>query len=460
VFSIGNSSVLPKSIEIEAIDAHHSRDNRYQSWGRHPKVAHRRVAKVYWRDQIPELLQRAEPGSLLPYGMGRSYGDSCLNDNRDLLDCSAINRILDFDWETGRIRVESGMMLGDLLEVIVPHGWFLPVTPGTKFVTIGGAIANDVHGKNHHRAGTFGNYVEQLMLYRSDSEPVACSPSSNADLFQATIGGLGLTGVIGWADLRLKRITGNTIDSERLPFTGLDEFLSLSSSSDEQFEYTVAWIDCLARSRMRGLIFRGNHGEGYRRNHARGWKIPFTFPEFLLSRRTVTLFNAAYQGLNARNAGRSVVHYDKFFYPLDSVLNWNRLYGRRGLVQYQCVVPRSEAEAVKHVVERVSASGEGCFLAVLKLFGEIPSPGMLSFPRPGLTLALDLPMRGRRTLALLDSLDELVLASGGALYPAKDARMSAAMFQTGFPNWKSFEPFIDAKLSSSFWRRVAQEGTA
>jgi FAD/FMN-containing dehydrogenase len=174
----------------------------------------------------------------------------------------------------------------------------------------------------------------------------------------------------------------------------------------------------------------------------------------------VSIFNQTYQSLNARKAARSVVPYDKFFYPLDSVLNWNRLYGRRGLVQYQCAVPRSEAEAVKQLVGRVSASGEGCFLAVLKVFGEIPSPGMLSFPRPGLTLALDLPMRGRRTLALLDSLDELVLASGGALYPAKDARMSPAMFQAGFPNWKVFEPFIDAKMSSSFWRRVTQKGTA
>src|SRR5438270_3690856 len=392
--------------------------------------------------------------------MVRSYGDSCLNDNRDLLDCSAVNRILDFDWEAGRIRVESGMMLGDLLEVIVPHGWFLPVTPGTKFVTIGGAIANDVHGKNHHRAGTFGCYVDQLMLYRSDSEPIPCSPSSNSDLFQATIGGLGLSGVIGWADLRLKRITGNTIDAERLPFSGLDEFLTLSSSSDEHFEYTVAWIDCLSGTRVHGIFFRGNHAEGYRRHRVREWNVPFTFPEFLLSHATVSVFNRAYRRLNLQKAGRSVVQYDKFFYPLDSVLNWNRLYGRRGLIQYQCVVPRSQVESLKQVVTRVSASGEACFLAVLKAFGEVPSPGMLSFPRPGLTLTLDLPMRGRRTLALLESLDELVLASRGALYPAKDARMSAAMFQAGFPNWKSFQPFIDAKLSSSFWRRMTQEGTA
>jgi FAD/FMN-containing dehydrogenase len=180
----------------------------------------------------------------------------------------------------------------------------------------------------------------------------------------------------------------------------------------------------------------------------------------LLSHGTVYIFNRAYRRLNAQKAGRCVVQYDKFFYPLDSVLNWNRLYGRRGLVQHQCVVARSQAESVKQLVARVSASGEGCFLAVLKAFGETPSPGMLSFPRPGLTLTLDLPMRGRRTVALLDSLDELVLANGGALYPAKDARMSAAIFQAGFPNWKRFEPFIDAKLSSSFWRRVTQEGTA
>src|SRR4051812_47881171 len=329
---------------------------RYQSWGRYPHVAHRHVRKVFWRDQLPELLERAEPASLLPYGMGRSYGDACLNDRRDLLDCSPINRILDFDWPTGLVRVESGMTLGELLKVTVPRGWFLPVTPGTKFVTIGGAIANDVHGKNHHRAGTFGCYVDQLMLYRSDSEPIACSRSSNADLFQATIGGLGLTGVIGWADLRLKRITGNTIDAERLPFSGLDEFLTLSCSSDEHFEYTVAWLDCLSGSRMRGIFFRGNHGERYERRRVREWNVPFTCPEFLLSHGTVSIFNRAYRRLNAQKAGRSVVQYDKFFYPLDSVLNWNRLYGRRGLVQYQCVVARSQAESVKQLVARVSAS--------------------------------------------------------------------------------------------------------
>ena len=222
----------------------------------------------------------------------------------------------------------------------------------------------------------------------------------------------------------------------------------------------MAWIDCLSGTRVHGIFFRGNHAEGYRRHRVREWNVPFTFPEFLLSHATVSVFNRAYRRLNLQKAGRSVVQYDKFFYPLDSVLNWNRLYGRRGLIQYQCVVPRSQVESLKQVVTRVSASGEACFLAVLKAFGEVPSPGMLSFPRPGLTLTLDLPMRGRRTLALLESLDELVLASRGALYPAKDARMSAAMFQAGFPNWKSFQPFIDAKLSSSFWRRMTQEGTA
>lgn len=425
----------------------------YQSWGRFPKAAHQSVRKVLSREELPEILRNAEPRSLLPYGLGRSYGDSCLNENRTLLDCAALNRILDFDQNTGRIRVEAGTSLADLLEVIVPQGWFLPVTPGTKFVTIGGAIANDVHGKNHHRAGTFGCHVDRFMLYRSDGNFV-CSPSKESDLFRATIGGLGLTGVIGWADVRLKPIKANGIEVETLAFRGLDEFLRISAESDQDFEYTVAWLDCLSDHQVRGIFYRGNHASENVRPKNRTFTIPFIFPEFALNRASIAAFNEAYYRMNARKGGRKLIHYNNFFYPLDAVLKWNLLYGKPGLVQHQCVVPYESAAALKEIIQLVSKSGQGCFLAVLKAFGDISSPGLLSFPRPGLTLAIDLPMRGRPTLNLLNALDEQVQGAGGALYPAKDARMSSTMFRTGFPQVTEFAEFVDPAFSSSFWRRV------
>lgn len=431
-------------------------ETRYQSWGRFPRHSHRRVQKVFWRDQLPDVLRLAEPGSLLPYGMGRSYGDSCLNDGRDLLDCAPLNRILDFDWETGRIRLEAGVTFADLLEVIVPRRWFLPVTPGTKFVTVGGAIANDIHGKNHHRAGTFGNHVEQLMLVRSDKGDLLCSPTNNAELFRATIGGLGLTGLIAWADVRLKRIAGNAMEVETIPFESLDQFLTISAAADPTWDYTVAWVDCLSSRGARGIFFRGNHAAKDLIHRVRTVTAA-TVPAVFLNRASVSLFNRFYYRLKARNKGSSLVHYEQFFYPLDSLLNWNRLYGKNGFVQYQCVLPREQTDVVKRIIETVSIPGQACFLAVLKAFGDIKSTGLLSFPRPGLTLALDFPMRGVPTLKLLDTLDELVLANGGALYPAKDARMSSAMFRASFPNCGDFAPFIDPKLSSSFWRRVATE---
>jgi len=432
-------------------------DTRFRSWGRFPRHSHRRVQKVFWRDQIPEILRSAEPGSLLPYGMGRSYGDSCLNEGLDLLDCTPLNRILDFNWETGRVRVEAGISFADLLAVIVPHGWFLPVTPGTKFVTVGGAIANDVHGKNHHGAGSFGCHVEQIMLFRSDGSELLCGRTTNPELFRATIGGLGLTGVIGWVDLRLKGIAGNAIQLETIPFEGLNQFLSLSHASDQSWEYTVAWLDCLSHRGTCGIFLRGKHAAKTLVHRERTMRIPFAFPSGVLNTTTVTIFNRIYYSLKTLKKGSSLIHYEKFFYPLDALLNWNLLYGKRGFVQYQCVLPYGTDAVVKRILETASIPGQACFFAVLKAFGKIKSPGLLSFPRSGLTLALDFPMRGTSTLKLLDALDELVSANGGAVYPAKDARMSPAMFRSSFPNWRDLLPFIDPKLSSSFWRRVASE---
>jgi FAD/FMN-containing dehydrogenase len=429
---------------------------RVLSWGRYPQVMHRYVHKPAWDDLVPQILEAAAPGSLLPFGAGCSYGDSCLNAGRDLLACRRMDRILGFDESTGVVRCESGVSLSDLIETFLPRGWFLPVTPGTGFVTVGGAIANDVHGKNHHCAGTFGAHVRELAVHRSDHGLLACSPSENPDLLRATIGGLGLTGVIARADIQLKRVDGPWMATESIPFRSLNSFLDLSHESNDHFEYTVAWIDCFSGKNARGIFFRGNHAaESRRKFHPRhGPTLPFALPDWVLNRWSVRAFNALYYELHALRKRAALAPYDAFFYPLDSVRQWNLLYGKRGFLQYQCVIPETHLEAFAELLERIARSGMGSFLGVLKQFGSAPPAGLLSFPRPGLTIALDFAMRGERTLSLLRSFDEVVQQSGGALYPAKDARMSPAMFATSFPQWRSFIPYMDPKLSSSFWRRV------
>jgi FAD/FMN-containing dehydrogenase len=435
-----------------------SRTKSYFSWGRYPRVAHQHVHQPAWSDQVPAILRSAEAGSLLPYGLGRSYGDSCLNDERELISCRRLNRILGFDESTGVVCCEGGVTLSDLIDVFLPRGWFLPVTPGTRWVTVGGAIANDVHGKNHHRAGSFGAHVHQFGLHRSDDGLLICSPKENQRMYRATIGGLGLTGVIAWADVQLRRVSGPWIDSESVPFHSLDGFLELSRESDNRFEYTVAWLDCFAGRTPRGIFFRGNHSVLTQKDHrpTRGPKLPFALPAWILNRYTVRAFNAAYYRAHAARSGPSLVAYDSFFYPLDSVRQWNLLYGKRGFLQYQCVIPEDNLAAVEELLDRIARSGMGSFLGVLKQFGPVPAAGMLSFARPGLTLALDFAMRGERTLQLLRSLDEIVRESGGALYPAKDARMSPALFEASYPQWRNFVPYLDPKMSSSFWRRVTE----
>jgi FAD/FMN-containing dehydrogenase len=426
------------------------------SWGRYPRLTHRALHKPAWSDQLLGILEAAEPGSLLPFGLGRSYGDSCLNGGRELIECSRLDRVLGFDESTGVVRCEGGVSLADLIEIFLPRGWFPPVTPGTSCVTVGGAIANDVHGKNHHCAGTFGTHVHRLALYRSDSGLIVCDSDENPDMLRATIGGLGLTGVVAWADIQLKRVGGPWIASESIPFHSLKAFLDLSHESNERFEYTVAWLDCFAGKNVRGIFFRGNHAaDGHRDfRRKRGPSVPFAPPAWILNRWSVRAFNTAYYALHARRKGAARETYDVFFYPLDSIRHWNLLYGKQGFLQYQCVIPERHLDAFEELLERIARSGVGSFLGVLKQFGSAPPAGMLSFPRPGLTIALDFPMRGERTLSLMRSFDEIVQQGGGALYPAKDARMSPAMFATSYPQWRSFIPYLDPKMSSSFWRRV------
>lgn len=436
----------------------------YESWGRYPPAAHRAVIPVRWRSEPPDLASLE--GTVLPFGCGRSYGDCCLNDGGTLLDISHLRRFIAFDGERGLLRCEAGATLADILELVVPRGWFPPVLPGTRWVTVGGAIANDIHGKNHHRAGTFGRYVSCFELLRSSGERLVCSPDQNADLFRATIGGLGLTGLILWAEVRLRRVPSLAIAMERVRFAHLDEFFALSSEDDD-YEYTAAWIDCLARGPRlgRGLYLRGDHASAEAAGAAvarpdgrlgRLLRVPFDAPGALLNPLTVSAFNALYYRSQLSPRVRKVVPGETFFFPLDGVRGWNRLYGRRGFLQHQCVVPDGEGEAtVRDVLERVGRYREASFLAVIKRFGDLPSPGMLSFPRPGVTLALDFPYRGTRTLEMLEELDRLVAGAGGAVYPAKDAHMSPESFRRYFPLWREFAEHVDPKFSSSFWRRVS-----
>lgn len=432
---------------------------QYSSWGRYPPSNPAAVFLRHWQD---ELLPGGDT-ALLPYGNGRSYGDSCLNNGEALLDMRGLNRILSFDRCTGILRCEAGVLLADILRLVVPMGWFLPVTPGTRFVTVGGAIANDVHGKNHHRTGTFGKHILRLALQRSDLGTVMCSPEATTELFNATIGGLGLTGAILWAELRLRPIANAGVDSETIRFANLDAFFALSSESDKDYEYTVAWIDCLAHGKSlgRGLFMRGNHAapqpthpSSPKKKHSFPLELPFP----LVNTLSLRAFNALYYRKQPGRVRRTVTHYEPFFYPLDGILHWNRMYGRRGFFQFQCVVPpHSAKETIRELLQAIAAARSGSFLAVLKVFGDKPSPGLLSFPRPGATLALDFPNQGQRTLDLLSNLGTMVAAAGGALYPAKDACMSGEHFQSYFPRWPEFKKHVDPRFSSSFWRRVTGE---
>lgn len=428
-----------------------------QSWGRYPRHVHH-VHGLWDRHQVLPVYRVP----LLPYGNGRSYGDVCLNDRGVALHTRGLGRFIALDHAKGLLTCESGGTLKEILDLIVPRGWFLPVSPGTKFVTIGGAIANDVHGKNHHRIGSFGSCVEQFELLRSDGTRLTCSRSSHPELFAATLGGLGLTGLITWAQIRLREIHNPWLLGESLRFSNLTDFFALSAESERDYEYTVAWIDCAdPKAQGRGLFMRANHAPFRERlpdtPRRSGFRVPFTPPIAPMNRVTLQVFNRLYYWGSRTDRMPRLVHYDPFFYPLDAVLDWNRLYGPRGFLQYQCVVPRSGADAaVKDLLVRIGRRGAGSFLATLKTFGDMPSEGLLSFPRGGVTLALDFPIRGQETFALLAELDTVVKSAGGAVYPAKDARMSPEMFQSGFPRLEEFRRFIDPGFSSSFWRRVCR----
>lgn len=429
----------------------------YRSWGYTPPIKQTAV-RPGWKD----IQLKTNGSTWLPYGNGRSYGDSCLNSGGKLIDCRSLNKFIAFDTKSGILRCEAGLTFNEILETIIPAGWFLPVTPGTKYVTMGGAVANDVHGKNHHQDGTIGRHIQSFELVRSTGERFVCSPAENEDLFKATIGGLGLTGLITWVEIQLIPVHSSYLDVETIPFQGLQEFLTLSDESNAGYQYIVAWLDCVVSGKnfTRGLFMRANHQST--ENNAKSspkksghLTVPINFPKWSINRHSISAFNFCYYHANTRKSGKSnAQHYDSFFYPLDSIDHWNRIYGNQGFYQYQFVVPLSETEIMEEILNKIVSSGLGSFLAVLKEFGDISSPGMLSFPRPGICLALDFSNRGALTLNVLQELDELVIKVGGAVYPAKDLRMSGKAFKAFFPQLDQFSDFIDPNFNSDFWQRV------
>ncbi|MEN6684041.1 FAD-binding oxidoreductase [Stenotrophomonas pavanii] len=433
------------------------RDGAY-SWGRYPR-APQSLVRVH--DRLAAL--PAFAGSALPHGNGRSYGDSCQNPGATLLDCRGLDRFIAFDPASGRLHCEAGVTLGEIIALVLPQGWFLPVTPGTRHVTVGGAIGNDVHGKNHHLAGSFGHHVLSFELLRSNGERRVCRPGDGDGWFEATVGGLGLTGLVTHAELQLRRVPGSSLEVENIRFSSLADFFALSQDSSESHEYSVAWIDCLAHDRAlgRGHFTRASHAvqpaDERPATPRRQWSMPLTPPMSLVNRLTLRPFNTLYYWRQPAQRRRHVSHLLPFFYPLDGISQWNRMYGPAGFVQYQCVLPpHAAADGIPALLQEIARSGQGSFLAVLKQFGTRPSLGMLSFPRPGTTLALDFPNTGEALWALLRRLDRIVDAAGGAQYPAKDARMTAASFQQAYPRWQDFSRFIDPRFSSGFWRRVTE----
>lgn len=433
---------------------------QFESWGRYPTLQ-ADLLPLNWTSDFPPAKPPAT--KMLPVGMGRSYGDVCLLENGTLLTARGMDRLLHFDPESGLLRCEAGVTLAEVLDFAVPRGWFLPVTPGTKYVTVGGAIANDIHGKNHHLAGTFGCHVPQFELVRSDGTRMVCSPTQNPKWYQATIGGMGLTGLITWAEVQLRPILSRGIDYDGTKFVGVDEFVALSKAASKA-EYTVAWIDCVSQGRnfARGIFMSGDHskaGGALRKSPEPRLSLPVDLPDFLLNKATVGLFNTLYYNKQLGKHKDTVVDYEPFFYPLDKLLHWNRGYGKAGLLQFQCALPpEADNSGIIEILRAITASGLASFLAVIKIFGDVPSPGLMSFPMPGITLALDFPVRANVSLQLLARLADITLEHGGRMYPGKDATMTAVQYKSFYPQWQQFAPFIDPAFSSSFWQRVTRNG--
>lgn len=425
------------------------------SWGRMSADPHH-IVSLNDPCRVKDLVCHG-PHLGVAHGMGRSYGDVCLNPEGTLWMTTGLDHFVSVDDSSGRLVCEAGVLLRDIQQLLIPRGWMLPVTPGTQLVTVGGAIANDVHGKNHHVLGSFGDHVRSLTLIRTDGEVIRCGPDERKDWFTATVGGMGLTGVITQAEIQLRRVAGPWLDTETVPYACLSEFFLLADDSEAEWEHSVSWVDCISGSGGRGLFIRGNPSNVGEHPESLGRKLsmPIEPPFSLVNKLTLRPFNMAYFHLKKRQVGRAITHYEPFFYPLDNLLNWNRIYGPKGFFQYQSVVPReSGLDAVQAMLKEISRSGDGSFLAVLKTFGNRQPVGLLSFPQPGVTLALDFPNHGTRTHKLFERLDAIVYEAKGRLYPAKDIRMPKELFEAGYPHLANFMKYRDPGISSGLSRRL------
>lgn len=399
-------------------------------WGRFPT----HQAHVSAPRSESALLQHVLAANLIARGNGRSYGDSAISES-NTVHMRHFDRLIAFNAETGQVVAEAGVILADVIDSFLPLGWFPAVTPGTRFVTLGGMIAADVHGKNHHRDGSFGNFVDWIDVMTADGTVQHCSRQDTPDLFAWTVGGMGLTGVILRAAFRLRRVETGWIRQSTLPAANLEAAIALMDQSDDA-TYSVAWIDCLSKdsSLGRGIVMLGEHAvptdlpmhkreNPYPTGRKRAKSVPFDLPSGLLGPMTARASNSVYYWKNSRISSPTLVSWDSFFYPLDAVLGWNRVYGRKGFAQFQCVIPLDQSRpGLQALLGATSKAGAGCFLAVLKRFG--PQQSRFSFPQEGYTLAMDFPVN-RQTLSLMNQLDQIVLSHGGRFYLAKDSRMAA-----------------------------------
>lgn len=435
---------------------------KLSGWGRYP-VAEAELALPRSISMMRQALD--ESASTLARGQGRSYGDSALAAH--LLGTAQLDHFLSFNETSGNLTCHAGCSLDKILQAFVPRGWFLPVTPGTRFVSVGGAIASDVHGKNHHHDGCFSSHVENMDLMLASGEIVRCSKNNNADLFHATCGGMGLTGIIIAATLRLARICSSHIAQITIKAPTLDAALETFEANADA-PYSVAWIDCLAQGNElgRSLIMLGKHCTDGDLSLAQKTPrtFPFDAPNIALTPFSIRLFNTLYYHRIAAERSVQRVHYEPFFYPLDAILHWNRLYGKNGFTQYQFVIPFAAGRnGLRAILNKIATSGKGSFLAVLKTLGNA-NDNPLSFPLAGYTLALDFKL-GDGILTLLDELDAMVLAYGGRLYLTKDARMSEHMFKAGYPRWEEFQALRErigaiGRFSSLQSQRLGLERTA
>lgn len=405
-------------------------------WGRYPRVQ----ADVGFPQSLPDFYEAVKRGHpLIARGLGRSYGDSSLANH--VVETQFYSRFQEFDEASGLLTCDAGVSLAEILAVFVPKGWFLPVTPGTRFVTVGGAIASDVHGKNHHVDGTFGQHVTEIKMVLGNGEEVVASPTQNPDLFYATCGGMGLTGIITGATIQLKPIKSSQILETTIKTPDLEDVLSAFEENQES-TYSVAWIDCLAKGKAlgRSLLMLGEHAEegDLLVPEPQALSVPFDMPKTLLNHGTIQAFNSLYYNRVREQQHTRTVHYEPFFFPLDKIAHWNRLYGKPGFTQYQFVLPKEAGvSGMRKILERIAISGRGSFLAVLKAFGKANN-NILSFPMEGYTLALDFKAEPA-VFELLNELDKLVLDFGGRLYLTKDARMSERTFKASYLNWQEFE---------------------